>query len=164
MATTMSAPVAVKASALIASARISFAFFASLMWPVVQQLIVDDVASPRMPPTVPMRKIEKTIVAADVQNTASFACFTRCVGCGGPRDTDVSIGARPEFACAWPIARPMTGVPVSIDARTGTIRTRALFDNLDGSLIPGTFASLEVGTLGENDVIMISPEAISTDQ
>ena len=120
MATTMSAPVAVKASALIASARISFAFFASLMWPVVQQLIVDEVASPRMPPTVPMRKIEKTIVAADVQNTASFACFTRCVGCGGPRDTDVSIGARSEFACAWPIARPMTGVPVSIDARTGT--------------------------------------------
>ncbi|WP_232310686.1 MULTISPECIES: efflux RND transporter periplasmic adaptor subunit [Thalassospira] len=51
-----------------------------------------------------------------------------------------------------------------IDARTGTIRTRALFDNLDGSLIPGTFASLEVGTLGKNDVIMISPEAISTDQ
>ena len=35
--------VAVKASALIASARISFAFFASLMWPVVQQLIVDEV-------------------------------------------------------------------------------------------------------------------------
>ena len=22
----------------------------------------------------------------DVQNTASFACVTRCVGCGGPRD------------------------------------------------------------------------------
>ena len=48
-----------------------------------------------------------------------------------------------------------------IDARTGTIRTRALFDNLDGTLLPGTFASLE---LAKEEVIMIPPEAISTDQ
>ncbi|MDG4721440.1 MULTISPECIES: efflux RND transporter periplasmic adaptor subunit [Thalassospira] len=51
-----------------------------------------------------------------------------------------------------------------IDARTGTIRTRALFDNLDGNLLPGTFAALQVGTLAKQDVITISPEAISTDQ
>ncbi|PKR47327.1 efflux RND transporter periplasmic adaptor subunit [Thalassospira povalilytica] len=51
-----------------------------------------------------------------------------------------------------------------IDARTGTIRTRALFDNLDGNLLPGTFAALQVGTLAKQDVIMVSPEAISTDQ
>lgn len=51
-----------------------------------------------------------------------------------------------------------------IDPRTGTIRTRALFDNLDGDLLPGTFAALQVGTLAKQDVIMISPEAISTDQ
>ncbi|WP_417827564.1 efflux RND transporter periplasmic adaptor subunit [Thalassospira sp.] len=51
-----------------------------------------------------------------------------------------------------------------IDPRTGTIRTRALFDNLDGSLLPGTFASLEVGTLARSNVIMVSPEAVSTDQ
>ena len=44
-----------------------------------------------------------------------------------------------------------------IDARTGTIRTRALFDNLDGTLLPGTFASLELGTLAKEEVI-------STDQ
>ena len=58
-----------------------------------------------------MRKIEKTIVAADVQNTASFACFTRCVGCGGPRDTDVSIGATRSPAPGR--SRPMTGVPAA---------------------------------------------------
>lgn len=51
-----------------------------------------------------------------------------------------------------------------IDARTGTIRTRALFDNLDGNLLPGTFATLQVGTLAKQDVITVSPEAISTDQ
>ncbi|MEE3047511.1 MAG: efflux RND transporter periplasmic adaptor subunit [Pseudomonadota bacterium] len=51
-----------------------------------------------------------------------------------------------------------------IDARTGTIRTRALFDNLDGNLLPGTFAALQVGTLAKQDVITVSPEAISTDQ
>ncbi|NIZ00536.1 efflux RND transporter periplasmic adaptor subunit [Thalassospira lucentensis] len=51
-----------------------------------------------------------------------------------------------------------------IDPRTGTIRTRAMFDNLDGTLLPGTFASLELGTLAKKDVIMIAPQAISTDQ
>ncbi len=51
-----------------------------------------------------------------------------------------------------------------IDARTGTIRTRALFDNLDGNLLPGSFAALQVGTLAKQNVITISPEAISTDQ
>ena len=51
-----------------------------------------------------------------------------------------------------------------IDARTGTIRTRAMFDNLDGNLLPGTFAALQVGTLAKQDVITVSPEAISTDQ
>ncbi|MEK9845727.1 efflux RND transporter periplasmic adaptor subunit [Thalassospira sp.] len=51
-----------------------------------------------------------------------------------------------------------------IDARTGTIRTRALFENLDGNLLPGTFAALQVGTLAKQDVITVSPEAISTDQ
>ena len=51
-----------------------------------------------------------------------------------------------------------------IDPRTGTIRTRAMFDNLDGTLLPGTFASLELGALAKKDVIMIAPQAISTDQ
>ncbi|OSQ49959.1 efflux RND transporter periplasmic adaptor subunit [Thalassospira alkalitolerans] len=51
-----------------------------------------------------------------------------------------------------------------IDARTGTIRTRALFENLDGALLPGSYASLQLGTVAEENVIMISPDAISTDQ
>ncbi|WP_404423101.1 efflux RND transporter periplasmic adaptor subunit [Thalassospira australica] len=51
-----------------------------------------------------------------------------------------------------------------IDTRTGTIRTRALFDNSDGALLPGSFASLQLGTSAEQDVILISPDAISTDQ
>ncbi|MBA05828.1 MAG: efflux transporter periplasmic adaptor subunit, partial [Thalassospira sp.] len=51
-----------------------------------------------------------------------------------------------------------------IDTRTGTIRTRALFENSNGALLPGSFASLQLGTPGQKDVILISPEAISTDQ
>lgn len=51
-----------------------------------------------------------------------------------------------------------------IDTRTGTIRTRALFDNSDGALLPGSFASLQLGTSAEQDVILIAPDAISTDQ
>lgn len=51
-----------------------------------------------------------------------------------------------------------------IDTRTGTIRTRALFENSNGALLPGSFASLQLGTPTEKQVILISPDAISTDQ
>lgn len=51
-----------------------------------------------------------------------------------------------------------------IDPQTGTIRTRALFDNKTGALLPGMFAKLRLGTPAKEDLILLSPEAISTDQ
>ncbi|MDP2699021.1 efflux RND transporter periplasmic adaptor subunit [Thalassospira sp.] len=51
-----------------------------------------------------------------------------------------------------------------IDVRSGTIRTRAVFENRDGVFLPGTFASLQIGTPAMENVILISPDAVSTDQ
>jgi multidrug efflux system membrane fusion protein len=51
-----------------------------------------------------------------------------------------------------------------IDSTSGTIRARALFDNEDGALLPGMFASIKMGSPSEQTKIMIDERAIGTDQ
>jgi len=51
-----------------------------------------------------------------------------------------------------------------IDVSSGTIRARALFDNEDGALLPGMFASVKMGTPSSVDQILMSERAIGTDQ
>ncbi len=51
-----------------------------------------------------------------------------------------------------------------IDATSGTIRARAIFDNPQGKLLPGMYAHLKLGSAGEEKTILISERAIGTDQ
>ncbi len=51
-----------------------------------------------------------------------------------------------------------------IDPASGTIRVRAVFDNPDGTLIPGLFANIRVASPEKQDVVLINEQAISTDQ
>ena len=51
-----------------------------------------------------------------------------------------------------------------IDVSSGTIRARALFANEDGTLLPGMFASVKMGTPSSQEQILISERAIGTDQ
>jgi multidrug efflux system membrane fusion protein len=56
------------------------------------------------------------------------------------------------FRCRWAPARrrqPFNGhlqlMDNQVDARSGTVRVRAVFDNADGSLMPGQFARIRMG-------------------
>jgi multidrug efflux system membrane fusion protein len=51
-----------------------------------------------------------------------------------------------------------------INADTGTIRARALFDNADGALLPGMFVSVKMGSPGNEKKILIPERTIGTDQ
>jgi multidrug efflux system membrane fusion protein len=51
-----------------------------------------------------------------------------------------------------------------VDARSGTVRVRASFDNKDGSLIPGQFARIRMGQAKASQVMLVSERAIGTDQ
>ncbi len=50
------------------------------------------------------------------------------------------------------------------DARTGTVRVRAVFDNPDGRLIPGQFARLRMGQAKSAAALAVTERAIGTDQ
>jgi len=51
-----------------------------------------------------------------------------------------------------------------IDSTTGTIRARALFDNAAGTLLPGMFAQVLLGSATEQKAILVPERAIQSDQ
>lgn len=51
-----------------------------------------------------------------------------------------------------------------IDAKSGTIRVRAFFENEDQSLLPGMFANVRLGSTGSNNALLVTEKAIGTDQ
>jgi len=65
-------------------------------------------------------------------------------------------------------ATPITGhlqlVDNQVDARSGTVRVRAVFDNADGTLMPGQFAHLRMGAVKPEPALMINERAVGTDQ
>ena len=44
------------------------------------------------------------------------------------------------------------------------MRVRAVFDNADGSLIPGQFARLRMGQVKSSAALLVSERAVGTDQ
>lgn len=51
-----------------------------------------------------------------------------------------------------------------VDARSGTVRVRAVFDNADGSLMPGQFARIRMGQAQSTSAVLINERAVGTDQ
>jgi multidrug efflux system membrane fusion protein len=51
-----------------------------------------------------------------------------------------------------------------VDARSGTIRVRAIFANADGRLMPGQFARIQMGQPKAEPALLISERAVGTDQ
>ncbi|WP_458756809.1 efflux RND transporter periplasmic adaptor subunit [Afipia sp. TerB] len=51
-----------------------------------------------------------------------------------------------------------------VDARSGTVRVRAIFDNSDERLIPGQFVRLQMGQPRSEKALLVSERAVGTDQ
>jgi membrane fusion protein, multidrug efflux system len=51
-----------------------------------------------------------------------------------------------------------------VDAKSGTIRVRASFDNKDGTLIPGQFARIRMGQAQTTNALLVNERAVGTDQ
>ncbi|HSS39931.1 MAG TPA: efflux RND transporter periplasmic adaptor subunit [Polyangia bacterium] len=51
-----------------------------------------------------------------------------------------------------------------VDARSGTVRVRAAFDNADGALIPGQFARIRMGQAHSATALLVNERAVGTDQ
>ncbi|MET0518217.1 MAG: efflux RND transporter periplasmic adaptor subunit, partial [Burkholderiaceae bacterium] len=51
-----------------------------------------------------------------------------------------------------------------VNAKSGTVRVRAVFDNKDGSLMPGQFARVRMGEASKRQALLVNERAVGTDQ
>jgi multidrug efflux system membrane fusion protein len=63
-----------------------------------------------------------------------------------------------------PIVGKLQLVDNQVDAKSGTIRVRAVFNNADGALIPGQFARLRLGQAKNVPALLVNDRAVGTDQ
>lgn len=65
-------------------------------------------------------------------------------------------------------ATPYTGhlqlIDNQVDAKSGTVRVRAVFDNADGALMAGQFARIRMGQPNSQQALLINERAVGTDQ
>lgn len=100
---------------------------------------------------------------ADEQTFLRFAARAGArPGARGAAPLPIQLGLADESG--HPRAGRVEFVDNQLDARSGTIRVRALFDNPDGRLTPGLFARLKIGGNGAQQAVLISDRAIGTDQ
>ncbi|WP_082524948.1 efflux RND transporter periplasmic adaptor subunit [Pseudorhodoferax sp. Leaf274] len=65
---------------------------------------------------------------------------------------------------ATPLVGRLQWVDNQVDAKSGTVRVRAQFDNKDGTLMPGQFARLRMGQVKSSAVLLVNERAVGTDQ
>jgi multidrug efflux system membrane fusion protein len=82
---------------------------------------------------------------------------------GSSRDTPNPVRVRLADETTWAHAGVMNFVDNEINPHTGTIRGRAVFDNKNGFLTPGTFGRLRLYG-GAIDALLIPDAAIVSDQ
>jgi multidrug efflux system membrane fusion protein len=63
-----------------------------------------------------------------------------------------------------PLAGRLQWVDNQVDAKSGTVRVRAQFDNKDGTLMPGQFARLRMGQVKNSAALLVNERAVGTDQ
>ncbi|RZJ03138.1 MAG: efflux RND transporter periplasmic adaptor subunit, partial [Haliea sp.] len=51
-----------------------------------------------------------------------------------------------------------------VDAKSGTVRARAVFDNANGQLMPGQFARVRLGQASQSTALLVNERAVGTDQ
>jgi multidrug efflux system membrane fusion protein len=70
----------------------------------------------------------------------------------------IDTGADPELTGRLQL------IDNQVDAASGTVRMRAVFDNEDGHLMPGQFVRLSMGEVKAKPALLVSERAIGTDQ
>ena len=81
---------------------------------------------------------------------------------------DMKQGIPVEMETALNGSTPVRGrlqlIDNQVNAKSGTVRVRAVFENKDGSLIPGQFAKLRMGRAKTAPAVLVSERAVGTDQ
>ncbi|HSV69371.1 MAG TPA: efflux RND transporter periplasmic adaptor subunit [Methylibium sp.] len=83
---------------------------------------------------------------------------------GAKKPEQVPVQMRGSESDAEAVQGRLQLVDNQVDAQSGTLRLRAVFDNADGLLIPGQFARIELGQAQQRMALLINERAVMTDQ
>ncbi len=87
------------------------------------------------------------------------------VSAGGDRKLDrIPVQMGTSASNDTPFEGRLQLVDNQVDARSGTVRARAVFDNKDGQLMPGQFARIRMGQATKASALLINERAVGTDQ
>lgn len=89
----------------------------------------------------------------------------RDVSAGGDRKLErIPVQMGTSASSDTPFAGKLQLVDNQVDAKSGTVRARAVFDNKDGQLMPGQFARIRMGQATKATALLINERAVGTDQ
>jgi multidrug efflux system membrane fusion protein len=87
------------------------------------------------------------------------------VGAAGARNLErIPVQMGTAASTDTPYEGRLQLVDNQVDAKSGTVRARAVFDNKDGQLMPGQFARIRMGQASKGTALLINERAVGTDQ
>ena len=86
-------------------------------------------------------------------------------GTAGARNLDrIPVQMGTAASADTPFKGKLQLVDNQVDAKSGTVRARAVFDNPDGQLMPGQFARIRMGQATAAKALLVNERAVGTDQ
>ena len=99
---------------------------------------------------------DEQVVAKALKNVGSSA--------GGRTLERIPVQMGTAATTDTPFVGRLQLVDNQVDAKSGTVRARAVFDNKDGNLMPGQFARVRMGQATKGSALLINERAVGTDQ
>lgn len=119
------------------------------------------VAGTESQPLTTLVSVDKMYASFEVDEQ-SFLAFVLPSRLSGGAPASVSLGLINEQG--FPRPGKMASVDNRLDAASGTIRVRAVFENTDGMLVPGLYARIRLSSGTERSAVMVRETAVGTDQ
>jgi multidrug efflux system membrane fusion protein len=85
-------------------------------------------------------------------------------GAGGRKLERIPVRMGTAATADTPFEGKLQLVDNQVDAKSGTVRARAVFDNPDGQLMPGQFARIRMGQATAAKALLVNERAVGTDQ
>lgn len=102
---------------------------------------------------------------ADEQVVARALKEVQGTGAAGSRQLErIPVQMGTAASTDTPFEGRLQLVDNQVDAKSGTVRARAVFDNKDGQLMPGQFARIRMGRATKGTALLVNERAVGTDQ
>ncbi|SEL84152.1 membrane fusion protein, multidrug efflux system [Roseateles sp. YR242] len=123
-------------------------------------------AGPSAPVLTTLVSVSPIYASFDADERTVARALAELPGGGGARSQLDRIPV--QIGTAATTDTPYTGrlqlVDNQVDARSGTVRVRAVLDNKDGALMPGQFARIRLGQSKSRPALLVNERAVGTDQ